>query len=576
MTITRTHSLLAYLAIGLTQGLVFWWSTSGWASNHLSHVALWALVSLVAVTGLELQLLGGRARERGAWLWALFLGVLCAAITSWVAWQSLQESEAYDGGDRILARSWAGGAVVLCYIFTAFILSWPTAEGRRLRYQDLFQHAWNNVFIILLGGLLTGVFWLLLLLWAGLFDMIGIGLFEHLFFTDGFAWISSMLVFALGVRMGRDNDRVIGLLRGILLALCRFLLPLSALIALLFSLSLPFVGLGPVWSTGHSTAILLCLVAVNLFFVNGVFQDGQRSADYPAWLRRLVDACLLCLPVLSGIAGYSIYLRIEQYGLTPWRFFGAVLVLVTFVHALAGLWAVFRQQPVWLGSLRASNPGIALLVCALVVMLHSPWLNPLELSARNQVQRLLSGQTAVEAFDAGHLRFQLGEPGRRVFTELQASLDSEQRFSAAQRDALREHLRIAETSENYSAAQEKTEALKPQRFEWFGPTEEGAEAFLAEQTPEWDCREHGCVLWATDLDQDGRNEVLVLSKDSWSSSIPFFARAENGWRQAGSMTGSYDSLALIENIRAGKAQLIEPRYRSLQIEGQVLIPSMAE
>lgn len=44
--------------------------------------------------------------------------------------------------------------------------------------------------------------------------MLGIVALNKLFSTDGFMYVSSAMVFALGVHMGREKDRVIRLLRG--------------------------------------------------------------------------------------------------------------------------------------------------------------------------------------------------------------------------------------------------------------------------------------------------------------------------------------------------------------------------
>ena len=118
----------------------------------------------------------------------------------------------------------------------------------------------------------------------------------------------------------------------------------------------------------------------------------------------------MCLPVLVVLAGYSTWLRIEQYGLTPSRILAMVLVLVIFVHAVAALLAVFVSRSTWLGSLRLSNPLIALLCVVVLLAMHTPWFSPLKMSANNQVQRLLSGKTAVDNFDADTLRNRLG-PG---------------------------------------------------------------------------------------------------------------------------------------------------------------------
>lgn len=292
--LTLTRSVRTCLAIGLAQGLLLW------LASYLTEPGIrFALSTAALVGGINLLLLGPSVRERGtAWL-VLGLTVVMSAISAWVYWE---------GGDSSRPSNWLTGtwvcfAVVVTYIVTAFILSWPSREGRFPRYEDLFRHAWDTVFIVLLGLLLNGVFWALLLLWGSLFKMLGIVALNQLFSTTGFICVSSMMVLALGLQMGRDNDRVIGLLRGILLTLCRFLLPLSSLIAIVFTFALPFTGLQPIWATGYSTPIMLCLVAANLFLLNGVFQVGEQSSGYPRWLLGIVDLCLLCLPVLVVLRG---------------------------------------------------------------------------------------------------------------------------------------------------------------------------------------------------------------------------------------------------------------------------------
>lgn len=566
-----SRTLSAYLAIGLGQGLLLWLCLA------LESPGLSAAVATVAlVGGINLQLLGCGPGQRGAVLLAVGLTVTMASISAWVFWPPEGSAESAPSS-AWLKVSWGFGSVVLAYIVTAFILSWPTREKNRLRYEDLFQHAWNNVFILLLAVLLTGVFWLLLMLCGSLFSMLGIEQFAQLFSAPIFACLSTMLVFSLGVRMGRDNERVIGLLRGILLTLCRFLLPLSALIAVLFSLALPFTGLSPIWSTGFSTPILIGLVGINLFLLNGVFQDGRQGGAYPRALQRLVELCLLCLPLLMALAGYSTYLRIEQYGLSPSRFLAALLVLVGTLHSLAALWAVVRRQPLWLGSLRASNPLIALLLCVLLVGIHSPWLSPLEFSARNQVQRLLSGRTAAEDFDAEYLSYSLGEPGKREFEALQALLEQGRVLDAPARERLQSLMREAQPL----GTDEQGEAVEPPGpdLEWLGAPEEGHEQFVALASRSSRCQAPGCLLWAVDLDldPDGRKEVVQLSKEEWPEAIFFFTRtAEGQWQQAGTLEGTVNTPELIRQIRAGTTRLVRPRYQSLQAKGVLLVPLPSE
>ena len=557
--LTLERSVMTYLAIGLVQGLLLWLATS------MGDPGAWyGLITAVLVGGVNLLLLGENIRHRGtAWL-VVGLTVVMTAISAWVFWDG---DEHWRPGSW-LAGSWSFFAVVITYICTVFILSWPTREGRYPRYEDLFRHAWDTVFIVLLGLLLNAVFWALLWLWGGLFKMLGIVALNKLFSTEGFICISSAMVFALGVHMGREKERVIGLLRGIVLTLCRFLLPLSALIVIVFTFALPFTGLEPIWDTGYSTPIMLWLVAVNLFLLNGVFQDGTQGSGYPTWLVRVVDLCLLCLPVLVVLAGYSTWLRIEQYGLTPSRILAMVLVLVIFIHSVAALLAVFVSRSIWLGSLRVSNPVIALLCVVLLLAMHTPWFSPLKMSANNQVQRLLSGRTAVDNFDADTLRNRLGSEGKQAYDALLEQVEQGLVLAEPGRQVLLKRLKEVSAGNGPTGSE--------RLLEWIGPKVEGSEQFYDKRFNGQLCLAPGCALWAVDLDQDGQPEVLQLPKNKWSEPLYFFKRdAQGNWQRVGTYAGGGESsLELIEKIRQGKVKVVTPRYQSLQIDGVELSPTL--
>ena len=557
--LTLERSVMTYLAIGLVQGLLLWLATS------MGDPGAWyGLITAVLVGGVNLLLLGENIRHRGtAWL-VVGLTVVMTAISAWVFW----DGDEYWRPGSWLAGSWSFFAVVITYICTVFILSWPTRERRYPRYEDLFRHAWDTVFIVLLGLLLNAVFWALLWLWGGLFKMLGIVALNKLFSTEGFICISSAMVFALGVHMGREKERVIGLLRGIVLTLCRFLLPLSALIVIVFTFALPFTGLEPIWDTGYSTPIMLWLVAVNLFLLNGVFQDGTQGSGYPTWLVRVVDLCLLCLPVLVVLAGYSTWLRIEQYGLTPSRILAMVLVLVIFIHSVAALLAVFVSRSIWLGSLRVSNPVIALLCVVLLLAMHTPWFSPLKMSANNQVQRLLSGRTAVDNFDADTLRNRLGSEGKQAYDALLEQVEQGLVLAEPGRQVLLKRLKEVSAGNGPTGSE--------RLLEWIGPKVEGSEQFYDKRFNGQLCLAPGCALWAVDLDQDGQPEVLQLPKNKWSEPLYFFKRdAQGNWQRVGTYAGGGESsLELIEQIRQGKVKVVTPRYQSLQIDGVELSPTL--
>lgn len=559
------RSLWFYLLTGLCQGLVFWQFET---LKTLGAGVLAASLTLVLVGGLFLQLLGPKLRNTRVLALTLVFCVLTMSISSWVVASGLEY------GNRWGTNTWLLTSVPLCYVVCAFLASWPCGEDRSWRYENLFQYAWSHVFVVFFALTLTGVFGLLLLLWSKLFVMLGIGFFAELFGSSMFICLSGPVVFSLTMRLGLHNEKVIGMLRGVFLAACHFLLPLITLITVLFTVTLPFTGLQQIWATGYSTPILLCLVGIYLFLLNGVFQDGRQSQPYPAWLMRGVEVGLLCLPVLVAVAGYSSWLRVEQYGLSPRRFVSLLLVAVFAAYSLAAMWTVVQRKVQWLDGLRRSNPALALAVCAVLVLINTPWLNAQSFSARDQVQRLLDGRTPVSTFDTNYLRNGLGVSGRRQFEALSELLERNEILDAPSREVLR--AQIKQTSGEPTATYLSSEPT-PVNVEWIGPKVDGSEQFISLNSQKRQCQDEGCVMWAVDLDGDGQAEVVQFNQQEWDHRAFLYKRAADGeWKYVTVLQGANVMPQHLDQLRAGDVKLIEPRYKNIQIGTLSLVPEPEE
>ncbi|KAE9649705.1 DUF4153 domain-containing protein [Pseudomonas sp. PB105] len=562
-----------YLLIGLIQGIVFYFSDQLY---RLSETLFFVTYTVVLVGGTTLQLLGEKARQWRSLLPTLAFTLLMGGMTFWVCY-----GLDHVGNNRWMINSWFISVVVLSYVCATFLFAWPAVKGQRWRYEDLFQQAWNSVFIVLYALILVGVFMLLLKLWGRLFLMLGIEFFEHHFWSQLFLCISLPLVFALGMYLGGRSEKIIGQMRGMLFSACGLLLPLIALISVLFTLTLPFTGLERIWATGYSTPILLVLAGVQLFLLNGVFQEGVQARPYPKWLTYFIELSLLCLPILAALAFYSSWLRVEQYALSPQRFVALAAALLCGLYGLAAVWAVALRSPVWLGNLRITNPALALLFCGLVVLINTPILDPVRLSVNDQVRRLLDGRTKAEAFDAHYLRFGLEKAGEEAYAKLQVDLDQERILDPDSRRALRERMDDTALSFTERYAKERAERPKPE-LEWIGPAPKGSEQF-AELSLDTDAPcAPGCVLWAVDLDRDGQPEVLAIPRTSYRHDFKpprIFVLDEQGeWDDRGPLLwtqlpdGYVDTETLIQDIREGKVSLVKPRYLQLQSSDMLLSP----
>jgi hypothetical protein len=572
---SEQRPLIVYLAVGLLQGLTLWLASESWPHGTVWR-SLWsALIVLVVVGGWQVQMLWGQLREAERWKLLVPVILLPAALAGWLAVQFDQPRWYHFDETTGTLLLWSH--LALAYILTPSIQARDPAHRWRFDYSALYRYAWNNGLLLVMAFVMLGVFWLLIWLWSGLFSMLGVDQFKRLFNSSGFVWVASATVIATGLRIGQERGQVIDALRNVLQAMCRFLLPLTVVILLLFVAFLPFTGLAPLWATRHATPILLALVFAHIALLNGVVQDGMQTSHYPRPLRLLADASSLCLPLLAGLAMHALWLRIDQYGLTPDRVLAALLALVAMVHGLALVRAVLRRDDAWLSGLRQSNPPLALFAACLLVLMHVPALSPLQLSAANQYQRLLDNRVPAERTDLGALRFQLGEPGRHYLQALREEL-GQPWDDEALRMRLQAELRRLDRTGNYWQWKRKREVSLVPPVPWIGEPLDDTEGSLARIIGAQRCRSPQCRLFAIDLNGDSQSEVLLLGNGR-PNAVSVFGRQGNQWIHLGRLQSTdeaLDSKTLAEHLRRGAFQVVPPRFQALQIDGVRLEPAIIQ
>ncbi len=560
-------NVTVFILSGFIQGLACRLALEYWPrSNQLQTALLPAAIIGIVIFCFILQMSVSEQRRHGSLPAALGIGGLFALLALWYILQLPDTTTHPNSWKGVVTVSSMLSGTLLLYFMLPFVQSWPDREHGHFRYPDLFRHSWDNFFVLLVAVLLTGAYWLLIVLWVMLFNMIGIRLFRDIFFNATFAWLSLPVVFALGIHIGLTHDRIITALRRIVLSLCGWLMPLLALITLLFGASLPFTGLAPVWNTGYSTPILLCLIGANIVLLNGIFQDGANPVRYPAPLLRLIEVAMLLMPVFALLGAYSTWLRINQHGLSPKRIYLVILLVIAGCYSFAYAFAVFRRNKPWMGTIRPANTAIALLVCLFIILVHSPLINPPAISARNQLHRLFSGRTTPEKFDFGALKFQFGIPGEKALQKL-SNLPPDSpllKKIAGQLAAVNR----ADSYYRWKENQRKNQHSAPPKFTLLGDEHISLQG-LAGAIEEDQCQAQPCVLYPVDLDQDNRKELILIDTTYFLHQMVLFARDNNGnWQKQGVLGNATDSKTqnkLVQQLKTGSARPVPAQYQSLQI-----------
>ncbi len=569
-----TRSAIVLLA--LLQGLALYaayqldghWPFHDIGSRYRWHAWILTVPTAIALTVVDL-------RDRRLWLHALAGSLVVLALASWVAW-NLQ-------GDSSLAAPPLRTPFSIAMAVATFVLL-PWWQNRlqtghwRASYDALFQHAWQNGLTLALALFFTGLTWLLLWLWAALFELLRIDFFETLFQQAAFISLATGALAGFGVLIGRTQQRAIQITRQVLFAICRGLLPLLSLITLLFVLSLPVAGLQPLWETRSAATLLLTLALLLIVFTNAVYQHDSEQPPYPRWLRGLVAGSLLALPVLAGLALYAMGLRIGQHGWTLDRFWGALVALLVAGYAVGYALAPLHRSGRWLQRLEPVNRVMCWVVLAAALLGSSPLLDPVRITLASQRARLLAEPARLTAQDAMMLRFDVGHRGSALLRELQQDprIRSDARTSSVISQALARRQRWEGKPIDAGARDAATlRAQIPLAAGSPTPPESWWQALLDRRIADANCLDGtlSCLAMSRDLDGDGSDEILLCNLPQRGGAYCLlYTHGPRGWRQAGRYTfragaGGADSARIHAGLRAGRLVPVKPRWPALSLDG---------
>lgn len=444
------------------------------------------------------------------------------------------------------------------------------AEGRwRWSYARLFEYAWRNALRLVLAGLFTGVTWLLLWTAAKLFEMLGIDFLMVVLFEEGrFFWLPLSLAFGAGVYFAENSERLMLAARSLLLALLKWLAAAAALILVLFSLTL-LIKTPELFASNErviSATWLLWLAALNIYLYNAGFQDGSDAEPYPPLLGRLLRYATPLLLMVSVLACYALLVRVWAYGLTVPRVWGLLVAGITLLYAAGYVLAARRATPWMTGMARVNTVVAAVLVVALALMLTPP-LSPQRLTAASLEARLLAPGAMVDIEKLRMLKNDTGRYGKARLHQLADNSDG------VVPDALRAAAASAFSSE--SGDIELSRAPGTVALEAFPEGTVLDEAFRAAAAKWWRIRNYPdacssrdpCPALVIDTNSDGINETVLFGPNNWV----VFRLSGGQWKYNGLTSlpcigmADCDSKRVVERLRAGDYQLIEPQTIQLRV-----------
>jgi hypothetical protein len=551
--------VIAVLQGWLLYGLHYSLDNKTWPSTDISWLlALYAIALFVPVA---LEIFAGRLRERFAWLVAGAIAAVAGGLGAYAGW--VTEPPRADRFEFPLLFALYGALFVAWFIALPFALAWARRGTWRVSYPDLFEYSWQNALLLAEAGLFTGVFWLLLFLWGALFKIVDIRFFSELFAKPVFVYPVTSIAFGYAIYLVESHERIVVTLRRHLLGVFSWLLPLVALIAVLFLMALPFTGLQPLWKTGHASSLMLWLQFLFIHFLNSAYEDGQTEPRYPAWLKAVLRIAVFALPVYAALCAYSLGLRVEQYGWTVSRAWASIATFVAALYGMGYAVAALRRSP-WMARMARINVGMAAIVAGVLLLATSPILDPKRVSANSQAARIRSGGVSPAKFDYDYLRFELGRYGKNALAEL--SRDSNTEIAALASASLAKPVRYG-----MSNVPPQLVASRIQLYPAGAVLDPGFVKYLQEAVKgrQWDhpsclaqAREEACLMVALDLNGDGQLEILTFN--SFPQAV--YGKVDGQWKKVGNLVGRGGNRQQVEAlIQQARIKTILPQWRDISV-----------
>ena len=506
--------------IGLLQGTLCYLLMT-YLVPHNDGWLFYGMPATIAITS-ALLLTVVSFKQRALWYWMALIFVVVLAMSVWLKWQ-VEDSDKWRQHEVFMFYGWR--LLLMAMLALPWIQYSLHVSREQARYPHFYRQLWLNALTLLIVFVANGLFWLVLLLWSEMFKLVGIPFFSTLFFdTDWFGYVAFGLITALAVVLARTQSRLVTAVQKLLTFIATGLLPLVALLALMFILTLPFTGLEAI-SQHVSAAGLMSTLTLLLLLLIAIVREPQKEAlPYPGALRYLIKCSLIVAPIYMLIAGWSLWVRIQQYGWTPERLYGVLVVVVLLVGSFGYLASILRRGR---NPLELQGPvilGVSLLALGLLVLLSSPVIDAWRISVNSHMGLYHSGKIKPDQVSLYMLEHS-GKPGRAALEALQKDVAFNQ-DSKRRRDLIsllqgrRDPVKELTATQLVSKVVMAPGSQKPDDAFWaFVKTQGYRITSCAEQ--------NACVLVSQDLNADGHPEQVLYAFGDGESLV--FGVQKNKW-----------------------------------------------
>jgi hypothetical protein len=417
--------------VGALVGLAMWFLFEVAADVVTNPHGYVTLVSLVAGSAAVLLAMAGPLSLGRAALGALMLALPAALALGWASY-------GFDTLERFMQSGLAPVAWgVILFVGTPFLIVALRRDGDWRSYPELFDCAWRIVVRYAAAWLFVGLFWGILLLSNALLEIVDITVIDDLIDIDPMPHVLTGAMLGLAIRVVHEMRDYLSPF--MLLRLLRLLVPVVLVVVGIFVAALPFRPFDGLFGELSPAATLLVVALGAVSLVSVAVDKDEDHAVKLGFMRLATEGLALLLPIIAGLAGYAVWLRVAQYGWTPDRLAAALAAgTVTLYGLLYALSVILRGA--WMQHVRRVNLGMALLVVILAFAWLTPVINAERISTQSQIARYLDGRVTAAELAIWEMQHDWGRAGTSGLAELKA-------LSGAQHAELHRAIALSETTE---------------------------------------------------------------------------------------------------------------------------------
>lgn len=499
---------------------------------------------------------------------ALLIAIASALVIAFCGYYAGLQSKPIDK----ISTSSITSVYVLCSLIIAFkvmIYAQLYLSNQKYTFSNLYQHSWRTFIVGLESWIFTWLLFGILFLGAALFNIIGISVFSDLLDEAYITIPVFTLSFSFAINYFQNSEKVADTIASVLQAIIKFVLPLIAVILIGFAVSMLFTGIGSLWEDGPGSLLILWLQALALFFVNTVYMGTQKSSPYSKVLHKLVLTGIAFLPVYSVLASYGLWLRIDQYGLTPSRGFGMLVNLLIATFSFSYFVAIVKEKSNWYLLKNKINVFVGVAVVIICILLNTPILSMQKWSTYSQMSRLDLTQT-IEDYDMRFFKNNLGASGYEALAAikpemLKIDISYEKRFNDV----------FVNWSYNNNYNNENTNDDANNAFDYFTlPKDANVPQEIINATFNKTYRGEATIFIKTKLDNSDLGQWVSITELPYTRNQKIWSFENGNWVATDAkLSSAYNNIQLEQffvDPSSVEISVEEPRFKHLKIGNTVL------